>query len=188
MSTLLYESDLISHPAVMLKLAEFNATEQQLQIEIKKQWPEVSLGPTIEHDGELKGGIAFGVALPLWNRNRAGIASAEGLRDEARQECVDVWRSLVYELHRARGKIEALEEQRDRLRNAESAAKKTWDSVIAAQQLGEVDALAHIEAAQVYYEYRERLIEAESEWMIAKIRAVGEMLAVGKDKMFEPEF
>ena len=159
------EVDLLLHPAVMMKLAVFEATEQQLQIEIKKQWPEISLGPTVEHDGEWQGGLAFGMTLPLWNRNRAGIASAESLRAEARQECIDTWRSLVYASHQARGKIKALEKEREALR----IAMQKWD---------EADASAHIEAAQAYYEFNMRFVEVEAEWQQARIYAEGEMLAV----------
>ena len=173
------EGDLVSHPAVMAKLAEFNATEQQLRIEIKKQWPEVSLGPTVEHDGELKGGLAFGVTLPLWNRNRAGIASAEGLRDEARQECVDVWRSLVYASHRARAEIETLEAMFAVAHSMCFAAMENHQTLMSLDALGETDLQMRFESMQMVFETMERCLELEMELAQTNIRAVGDMLANG---------
>jgi hypothetical protein len=50
-------------------------------------------------------GFVAGVTLPLWNRNRKGIAAAEGLRDEKRLEAIDVWRSLVCDAVVARSRF-----------------------------------------------------------------------------------
>ena len=173
------ESLLISHPAVMSKLAAFNATEQQLRVEIRKQYPEVSLGPALEYDDAWKGGAAFGVTLPLWNRNRAGIASAEGLREEARQECLDAWRALVYASHNAQAEIEALEEE---LRILETdvlpAVGKLYRESLALDKLGEMDVFTRFEIFQSFIETHVSSLELSLRLFHAKLRAVGEMLAV----------
>ena len=49
-----------------------------------------------------------GVTLPLWNRNRKGIAEAEGARDEAKQEAVRIWREIVLAAAAARRTLERL--------------------------------------------------------------------------------
>ncbi len=64
-------------------LAEYAASEADLQTEIAKQYPDIHLGPAYEWDqGESKWSLGLGLELPL-NRNRGGIAQAEARRDES---------------------------------------------------------------------------------------------------------
>ncbi|MFC4312562.1 TolC family protein [Steroidobacter flavus] len=64
-------------------LAEYAASESDLQTEIAKQYPDLHLGPAYEWDqGESKWSLGIGFELPL-NRNRGGIAQAEAQREES---------------------------------------------------------------------------------------------------------
>jgi outer membrane protein TolC len=64
-------------------LAEYAASEADLQAEIARQYPDIHLGPAYEWDqGESKWGLGVGFELPL-NRNRGGIAQAEAQREES---------------------------------------------------------------------------------------------------------
>ena len=49
-----------------------------------------------------------GVTLPLWNRNRKGIAEAEGAREEAKREAIRIWREVVLEAAAAQRTLERL--------------------------------------------------------------------------------
>lgn len=62
-------------------LYEYAAQEQQLRLEVRKQYPTVQLGPGFGWDrGEHKLLLGVGLSLPLFDRNQAGIAQAEAQR------------------------------------------------------------------------------------------------------------
>ena len=89
-------ASLVRHVEVEVALAELGATEAELEAQIRRQYPDLKLGPAYSNEEGLdRLGIVAGFTLPLWNRNRKGIAEAEGRRDEARLRAIDVWRALV---------------------------------------------------------------------------------------------
>ena len=69
----------LPHPVVYIKT------------EIRRQYPELELGPSFTRDeGEKEVGGEIGFNLPLWNRNRKAIAEARGTRDLSRQETIQL--------------------------------------------------------------------------------------------------
>lgn len=86
----------INHPEVEARLLSLGATEKQLEAEIRRQYPDLKLGPSyVNEEGLDRIGLVAGVTLPLWNRNRKAIAEATAQRDEARLEVIDVWQQIV---------------------------------------------------------------------------------------------
>ena len=95
--------DLVRHPKVEAALARLGGTEKSLEAEIRRQYPDLKLGPAYANEEGLdRFGLIAGASIPLWNRNRKGIAEAEGTRDEARLAAIDMWRSLVCDAATAR--------------------------------------------------------------------------------------
>ena len=95
--------ELVRHPKVEAALARLGGTEKSLEAEIRRQYPDLKLGPAYANEEGLdRFGLIAGVSIPLWNRNRKGIAEAEGTRDEARLAAIDAWRSLVCDAATAR--------------------------------------------------------------------------------------
>ena len=95
--------DLVRHPKVEAALARLGGTEKSLEAEIRRQYPDLKLGPAYANEEGLdRFGLIAGISIPLWNRNRKGIAEAEGTRDEARLAAIDMWRSLVCDAATAR--------------------------------------------------------------------------------------
>ena len=95
--------DLVRHPKVEAALARLGGTEKSLEAEIRRQYPDLKLGPAYANEEGLdRFGLIAGASIPLWNRNRKGIAEAEGARDEARLAAIDMWRSLVCDAATAR--------------------------------------------------------------------------------------
>lgn len=95
--------DLVRHPKVEAALARLGGTEKSLEAEIRRQYPDLKLGPAYANEEGLdRFGLIAGISIPLWNRNRKGIAEAEGARDEARLAAIDMWRSLVCDAATAR--------------------------------------------------------------------------------------
>jgi cobalt-zinc-cadmium efflux system outer membrane protein len=74
---------LLNRLDVQRALLEYAATEANLQLEVARQYPDLQLNPGYDFDeGHHK--FTFGPALPVpvWNRNRGGIAEADAKRAE----------------------------------------------------------------------------------------------------------
>ena len=86
----------MQHPALKASLAEHDTSEAELKLEIRKQYPELEIGPGFEEEDEdSKVSLELGIRLPLWNRNREGIARAYAERDIKEYGAVQVWRELL---------------------------------------------------------------------------------------------
>ena len=95
--------ELVQHPKVEAALARLGGTEKSLEAEIRRQYPDLKLGPAYANEEGLdRFGLIAGISIPLWNRNRKGIAEAEGARDQVRRAAIDAWRSLVCDAATAR--------------------------------------------------------------------------------------
>ena len=90
------QEQLVQHPLLRCAMAQHGTSEAELQREIRKQYPELNLGSGFEHEGdEHKIGLELGVTLPLWNRNKEGIAKATAERDIKEYDAVQTWRDLL---------------------------------------------------------------------------------------------
>lgn len=73
------------HPALLRLRAEHLVAEQALRLEVARQDPDVTLGPQLGAEpGERRTnyGLMLGWRLPLFDRNRQGVAAALAARDE----------------------------------------------------------------------------------------------------------
>lgn len=140
-------------PKIRAALALYAASETALKTEIRRQYPELSLGPSYEIDGNDKFEdsltLGIGFTLPAWNRNRVGIANAGGDRALVRHETLTLWQEQFHDLRRlereqkiaethCREQARRTDELRERLRKiyAEIAAGEALPTVLseAAQQ------------------------------------------------------
>jgi len=75
---------LLERADLLAALAEYEARQAALQLEIAKQYPDIELGPGYQYDqGEDKWALGITVTLPVFNRNQGAIAEAEARRAEA---------------------------------------------------------------------------------------------------------
>jgi outer membrane protein TolC len=164
--------DLVRHPRVQEKLARFEASEEALHAELRKQYPDLVIGPLYENEeGGGRVGASLGFNLPLWNRNRKGIAEAEGGRAAARLAAVHEWRGLVAEWHAAQRRLEAAEAKEQRIRETllpevQRAAERTERLF----KQGEADVLALLAADATVYSVQEGLLEATRALGEARVR------------------
>ncbi len=107
---------LLNRADVLGALAEYDASESALQLEIAKQYPDMHLGPGYAWDqGENKFTLGVSFTLPVFNRNSGPIAEAEAHRHEAAA-------SFSAVQARAIGQVElAFAGYRDALRKLETA-------------------------------------------------------------------
>src|SRR5690606_23502355 len=72
------------HPALAVARAEYDAAEQALRRQILAQYPDLGIGPAYENeDDQSRVGFGASLPIPLWNRNRQGIAEADARRTAA---------------------------------------------------------------------------------------------------------
>lgn len=91
---------LLQHPRLQAAMYAYQTSEQELRLEIRKQYPDISLSPGFEHEeGNNKLALEFGFTLPLWNRNREAIARAHGARELGRHSAIQQWRELVQQAY-----------------------------------------------------------------------------------------
>lgn len=90
------EEALLRHPRLLAAMSTYHTSEAELKLEIRKQYPDLLLGPGWTHEeGNNKLSLEVGFTLPLWNRNREAIARAEGSRLMSRQNAVLQYRELL---------------------------------------------------------------------------------------------
>ena len=107
---------LLNRADVLGTLADYDASQSALRLEIAKQYPDVHLGPGYSWDqGENKFTLGVLLALPVFNKNEGPIAEAEAHRREAAA-------SFAAVQARAIGEVElAFAGYRDALRKLETA-------------------------------------------------------------------
>lgn len=88
---------LTESPRIKAQMATYATTETLLKTEIRRQYPELELGPSFTRDdGEKEVGGELGFNIPLWNRNRKAVAEARGTRDSSRLETVQLWKAQLF--------------------------------------------------------------------------------------------
>ena len=98
-------------PKIKAQLATYATTETLFKTEIRRQYPELELGPSFTRDeGEKEVGGEIGFNLPLWNRNRKAIAEARGTRDLSRQETIQLWKTELFNARRTMEKLHGIGE------------------------------------------------------------------------------
>jgi hypothetical protein len=94
---------LLKHPEVLLALARLGESEAQLELEVRRQYPDLNIGPVYANEEGLNRlGLTAGITLPLWNRNRKAIAEAEGERTLTRLSAIHCWQTLVCDATKVR--------------------------------------------------------------------------------------
>lgn len=170
---------LLSRSDVLGALSEYEASQAALQLEVRNQYPDISLGPGYQLDQtDDKWTLGLTLALPILNRNRGPIAEAAARREEVAARFLSVQ-------SRALGEIEA----------ALASARAATDQVAAADSLLR-DLSQRGQAAQSAYQVGEisrlELLGLEAEMVSTELSRldalVGAQRAIGKleDAMQSP--
>lgn len=164
--------------------ARYQVAEQQLRLEVRKQYPDLAIGPGYELDeGQSRISLGFGIPIPIINLNKEGIARARAARLASRSEYEGMLETVGHELAQAQVALERA--RRNRRYVAETLAPLVDEQVEAARrlsELGEFDALMQLDALTRQYETRATGLEAALE----EARAATRLLAV-LGPAFKPE-
>ncbi|MEQ8770474.1 MAG: TolC family protein [Phycisphaerales bacterium] len=95
---------------------EYEVAEQTLRREIRKQYPDLTIGPLYESDeGQSRVGLFGAIPVPVLNANKRGIAEAEAEREFARAACETEYERVVGRIAGARARARALLAEREHL-------------------------------------------------------------------------
>jgi len=123
-------------------LAEYEASQSALKLEIAKQYPDINLGPDYQLDQtDSKWTIGLGLVLPVFSRNRGPIAEAAAGREESAARFLALQSQVIGEIdaaiedcRAALRKFRAAEDLAANLAGQERAAR-------AQRELGEISPL-----------------------------------------------
>lgn len=149
-------------PRMLAVRAEYEAAEQRFRLEVRKQYPDLTVGPSYSlEEGISRLGFGFGFPIPLWNRNRQAIAEAVAERNAARTRA-EAQVELVYsELARAEARLHfATERRRMLLSEVAPLVDRQVAETRTLLDLGEVDVLVLREALASAAETRLEILTA----------------------------
>ena len=154
-----------THPRICLMQARLEAAEATLQTEIRRQYPDLKIGPSLgSEDGETRFGFGAGIDLPLWNRNRQAIAEAEAARELARGQLVAEHRALCQEAARLEARLTAASEEAEALRrNLLPEANEHLEQAMKLVAQGEAEVLVLANAVARLFEAEQQACDAEAE-------------------------
>jgi cobalt-zinc-cadmium efflux system outer membrane protein len=103
-----------NHPELGRLRARYEAAEGELRLEIARQYPDFSFGPSVDKEvGERKTvlGLTLGIELPIFDQNQQGIAVASQRREEIRAKYESAANRALASLERARQKVRVAAEK-----------------------------------------------------------------------------
>lgn len=181
---------LLGVPALRVAAAAYAAAEAALRLEISKQYPEIRLGPEFEDDrGDPSIGFGLGITLPLFDRNKGGIAAAEESRQRSRQRYQTALLHASHAEARARDELGTAERLlRIHLEGAMLDADEAAHALQIRLGVGRADVIEVLTAQRSIARARVRMIELEEQAAIARLRAaVTGGLALERRSSLAPE-
>lgn len=145
------QSTLTGRSDILAALAEYEAAQAALQIEIAKQYPDIQLGPGYAWtEGENLWSLSLALALPIANRNRGPIAEAAARRQEAADRFLAIQAQVIHHIDAARAALVVAQvgvANADRLRETQKQNLQSQQAQFKAGAVGALELiLARIDA------------------------------------------
>lgn len=157
---------LADHNPTLARLrSEYDLAERTLLTEIRKQYPDLTIGPQAEEDGgQSRIGFIGGIPVPILNANKQGIAEARAVREVAKA-------AFETEYQRLSGRLAATRSRLTGILSNRSALNETLVPLVDQQvsdayrllDLGESNSLVLLESLVRAYEVKLQLIELQLE-------------------------
>jgi outer membrane protein TolC len=166
------------NPSLQTLLASYESSERALELEIRKQYPDIVIGPAHEYDsGTHRLGLGVSLPLPIFNANRLAIAQARAERERAMAALHAALEDVLSALAAADVDLEAAARRR---RIVEEQIVPMVDAQFSdareVARLGEVDTWLLLETLRTRFEVKQQLIELlqeESAVVIGRARLIG---------------
>lgn len=102
-----------NNPSLARLVLEYEVAEQTLLREVRKQYPDLTIGPVVESDqGQSRIGLSGGIPLPILNANKQGIAEAKAARELARAAYETEYERLVGSIAQTYATAKAMTDER----------------------------------------------------------------------------
>jgi cobalt-zinc-cadmium efflux system outer membrane protein len=138
-----------SRSDVLGALAEYEATQAALQLEVAKQYPDIHLGPGYQWDqGQDKWLIGLTFELPVFNRNQGPIAEAAARRTEVAARFMALQVQIIHQIDTATSALKAADESSQSGENLLAAQRQNLEAVERQLKAGAVGAL-EVASAQI---------------------------------------
>jgi outer membrane protein TolC len=165
-------------PRLALRRAEYEAAERTLALEVRKQYPDLSIGSGYASDeGQSRVLLGLHAPLPILNANRQAIAEARAEREVARAAFETQYERLVIDVARSIAQLETARSIREDLEaNVVPLADRQLDDAGRLAELGELDPLVLLDSVVRGHDTRLSLIDArlsESQAAVAIDEIVG---------------
>lgn len=163
---------LLQHPSLLRVQAEYALAEAQLRLELRKQYPDLTLSPSYAHESdESTVAMGLGFPIPLWDANRRGIAEALATREIARAEVESTLQALQVESAQADAALRGIRIQRTRLNEEVAPAiDAQLDELRTLLALGELDIAILFEALSQLLDTKLALLQVAMEESLAATR------------------
>lgn len=132
---------LLNRTDIRAALAEYEASQAALQLEIARQYPDIHLGPAYVWDQGLQWQVGMSFSLPLFNRNEGPIAEAEARREESAAKFNALQARAVNEVDSAWVSYQAASRQLTEADALFQEQQKHQHSIVAEFNIGESDRL-----------------------------------------------
>jgi len=156
---------LIAHNSGLAhRRATYRMVEQDVRLEIARQYPDLALGPFLEREeGSNKWGLEIGIEIPLFDRNQVGIARARAARSEQRALFSSAVARGLDAIEAARARVAARAQHLALLKEQiEPLAEQTVALVRRALDSGNADVLRLLDALRRRQESKLDVVDAEA--------------------------
>lgn len=161
--TSLREQALLARSDVERALSEYEARELELRLQVRAQFPQLTLGPGYTYDhGVKKLTLAASLTLPIFNRNSGPIAEAEAQRSAAGLHLESVQSTVMQEIDTARAELDQATTTLAGASETRSVAEREMNRARREQQAGAADRLDLLGAKLVLARARRSELEARA--------------------------
>lgn len=159
------------NPAMLVAGLEYEVAERSLELEIRKQYPDLHIGPGIgREDGQEQVQVGLSLPLPLLNANRQGIAEASAKRELARAAVEATLEQATTSLRAAEVRLAAAARRRLTLESeVVPLVDAQYSDARQLARLGEVNALVLLESLTRQQEAKVGLVEAARDEAMAAV-------------------
>lgn len=161
----------LNHPAFKRLQAEYDAAEARLRLELRKQYPDLTLSPSFaEERDETAVVLGFGFPLPIWNANRQGIANAFAQRETTRMRAESMLQSAASEFVRAEAGLGGARAHRERLiADVAPLVDRQIEESRALLRSGELDMGSLFQALTQAYDVKDELLVVHTEEQLSLV-------------------
>lgn len=161
-----------SNPELSAVRAEYASSEEALRLEVRKQYPDLTIGPGYGSDqGDNRVLLGVSLPIPLWNRNQQGVAKASAAREVARGRFETRYEQLASKLAVAMTRLESGRSQRELIESrVVPLADEQEADLERIAALGRVEPLLLLESLKTQHAAKNRLVEARASESIGAIR------------------